>query len=205
MMAVIIDLPICHRSSNLFASIVSTIFLYVIGYEEEKKKPVDYLLSFLDSAQNTVDICIYSLSAQEVIKKLIELHQRGIRIRVISNDISDKPDKLSYAYLMTNKNKNKEKSSMMTLQRKGINVRYFKTGKGYMHNKFAIIDDKILINGSFNWTYYGEKHNYEDMVATNDKQLAKCYADKFAEYWKLLEDPMVAWVPEQTRTRKKSY
>ena len=159
----------------------------------------------LHGAQKTVDICMYSLSAQRVVNKCIDLHRRGVRVRVISNDFSDKNDKLSFAYMLTN-DKLHIKKSMAMFQKSGIEVRYFKMGLGYMHNKFAIIDDKILINGSFNWTEYGLRHNYEDFVMTNDQKLVAYYADQFDDYWRRLDDPMVAWTfPDNHRKRKKSY
>ena len=40
-----------------------------------------------------------------------------------------------------------------------------------MHNKFAIIDGKLLINGSFNWTYQATKKNFENVVVTNNESL----------------------------------
>lgn len=33
-----------------------------------------------------------------------------------------------------------------------------------MHNKFCIIDGKVLINGSYNWTYFAENINFENIT-----------------------------------------
>jgi len=33
-----------------------------------------------------------------------------------------------------------------------------------MHNKYCIIDNEILINGSYNWTYFAETKNYENIT-----------------------------------------
>ena len=33
-----------------------------------------------------------------------------------------------------------------------------------MHNKFCIIDNKVLINGSYNWTYFAENVNFENIT-----------------------------------------
>jgi len=33
-----------------------------------------------------------------------------------------------------------------------------------MHNKYCIIDNEILINGSYNWTYYAETKNEENVI-----------------------------------------
>src|SRR5688572_22572829 len=38
---------------------------------------------------------------------------------------------------------------------------YFGDEDRPMHNKCCIIDKKVLINGSYNWTYYAESRNEE--------------------------------------------
>ncbi len=38
-----------------------------------------------------------------------------------------------------------------------------------MHHKFCIIDNSILYNGSYNWTYYAEKINRENTIRHIDK------------------------------------
>ncbi len=38
-----------------------------------------------------------------------------------------------------------------------------------MHHKFCIIDNEILYNGSYNWTYYAEKINRENTIRHIDK------------------------------------
>lgn len=40
-----------------------------------------------------------------------------------------------------------------------------------MHNKFCIIDNKYLINGSYNWTLKAEKINFENVVLTDNLNL----------------------------------
>jgi hypothetical protein len=37
-----------------------------------------------------------------------------------------------------------------------------------MHNKYCIIDGEILINGSYNWTYFAETKNEENVVIFKD-------------------------------------
>lgn len=43
-------------------------------------------------------------------------------------------------------------SDISLLASKGIPVRTDADKDSHMHNKFAIIDDKFVITGSFNWT-----------------------------------------------------
>jgi len=43
-------------------------------------------------------------------------------------------------------------SDINDLANAGIPVRLDNDVKSHMHHKFCLIDDKIIINGSFNWT-----------------------------------------------------
>lgn len=44
-----------------------------------------------------------------------------------------------------------------------------------MHNKFFLIDDKILGTGSFNWTYNAVNENFENLIITNSRGLIQKY------------------------------
>lgn len=45
---------------------------------------------------------------------------------------------------------------------------YFGNDENPMHNKTCIIDKQVLINGSYNWTYYAESKNEENTIIHND-------------------------------------
>lgn len=53
-----------------------------------------------------------------------------------------------------------------------------------MHNKFAVIDRKVLINGSFNWTFQATKFNQENVTVLENETLAAEYAAEFERLWK---------------------
>ncbi len=57
---------------------------------------------------------------------------------------------------------------------------YFGNNEEFMHHKFCIIDKKTLINGSYNWTYYAEKKNRENVILI--KELTEVIKDFMAEY-----------------------
>lgn len=102
------------------------------------------------------------------------------------NEPRIRTDNMSFAFHLTNELIIKKKA-IKQLEGVGIEIKYFKLPIGYMHNKFAIIDNKLLINGSFNWTKGGLKDNYEDVVITSDSQLVELYSKKFNDFWNLLE------------------
>lgn len=57
---------------------------------------------------------------------------------------------------------------------------YFSDSKNPMHNKFCIIDRKVLINGSYNWTYFAEEKNRENiLVIQNEPKIISEFRDEF--------------------------
>lgn len=64
----------------------------------------------------------------------------------------------------------------------GIPVRH-ETGTGLMHNKFAVVDDSIVLTGSFNWTRSAEGANNENLLKITSPDLAAQYAEEFSELW----------------------
>ncbi|MCX5712662.1 MAG: phospholipase D-like domain-containing protein, partial [Candidatus Omnitrophica bacterium] len=75
-----------------------------------------------------------------------------------------------------------EYSKSRFLIKQGFEVKYY-TGQGLMHNKFAIIDGKVLITGSFNWTPTADYKNEENLLIMSNKGLIKKYAERFEYLW----------------------
>lgn len=49
--------------------------------------------------------------------------------------------------------------------------------------QFCIIDGKLLINGSFNWTYSAASKNEENIVITNHADLVEDFVEHFSKMW----------------------
>jgi hypothetical protein len=56
---------------------------------------------------------------------------------------------------------------------------YFSDIKNLVHHKFCIIDDEVVITGSYNWTYYAENRNWENIVILTDTRIVKGYVNEF--------------------------
>jgi phosphatidylserine/phosphatidylglycerophosphate/cardiolipin synthase-like enzyme len=52
----------------------------------------------------------------------------------------------------------------------------------HMHHKFAIVDARLLINGSFNWTRQAVLYNQENCVITDNLQLVRVVFSDLARY-----------------------
>ncbi len=52
-----------------------------------------------------------------------------------------------------------------------------------MHNEVMIVDAKVLLPGSFNWSNNAQKYNDENLVVVKDSSIANSYEDKFQTIW----------------------
>ena len=57
---------------------------------------------------------------------------------------------------------------------------------GFMHHKFCVIDSKTVITGSYNWTYYAEIRNVENIVITNSAEVVVAYESEFSRLKNIL-------------------
>ena len=68
----------------------------------------------------------------------------------------------------------------------GIQVRQDLTSY-LMHHKFVILDENLLITGSFNWTRQAITGNNENLIVTNQPELLCAYQDEFEKLWTMYD------------------
>ncbi|WP_420641249.1 phospholipase D-like domain-containing protein [Candidatus Leptofilum sp.] len=117
------------------------------------------------SAEVRVDIAAFDLDAEPIVQALIELEARGVEVRVVTDT--------DYASL----------SSINRLRRNGISVREDKRS-AFMHNKFVVIDGRIVWAGSMNFTSNGVYCNNNNIVRINSPRLAANYTTEMDELYK---------------------
>ncbi|GAJ17985.1 unnamed protein product, partial [marine sediment metagenome] len=52
-----------------------------------------------------------------------------------------------------------------------------------MHNKFAVIDNEVVITGSYNWTASAGERNDENLLVIDDDYIVERYQDQFNNLW----------------------
>ena len=67
-------------------------------------------------------------------------------------------------------------------QHHGLPVR-MDSSENHMHHKFAVIDSKVLVNGSFNWTRSATDYNQENILVTDEPKLVSAYLEEFESLW----------------------
>jgi phosphatidylserine/phosphatidylglycerophosphate/cardiolipin synthase-like enzyme len=128
---------------------------------------VDTIISYLDLSQNTLDITMYEAENQEIVDAINAAYDRGVVVRVISDDIGNNAifDNLNVAIPLL----------------KGNTV-------GIMHNKFIIIDrddveNSWVMTGSMNHTIANLGWDFNNVICIQDQSLARAYTLEFNEMW----------------------
>lgn len=124
---------------------------------------------FIDDSIKSLDICVFTITDNRITEKIIAAFNRKIRIRIISDDTKseDRGSDLDY------------------LKSRGVDC-LFDSTPAHMHHKFAISDNKLLLNGSYNWTRSASTENNENIAVTNDISLVKSFHKEFERLWKRL-------------------
>lgn len=78
----------------------------------------------------------------------------------------------------------------------GIQVRHDQES-GYMHHKFAIIDKKVLITGSLNWTTQAIQNNRENVLIVEDKDCVNIFLAEFEKIWEDYNPAKYTFFPKE--------
>ena len=130
------------------------------------------LLKKLKTAKEFCWVCIYCLTNDRISAILWDLFKNGVDVRIITDD----------------ETANNKGSDLVPLAQAGIPIRVDNNRQARMHNKFVVIDDKMLINGSFNFTSSAYKSNNENLVISYEHGLISSFKYEFEKLWNRFEE-----------------
>lgn len=125
------------------------------------------VISEIKKAKKTIDLAAYAFTSKEIAQELISAKINGVHVRVIAD-----------------KKMNSQKYSIVDdLQNYGIETR-LNNKYSIHHNKFMVIDNKVVQTGSFNYTAGAVNRNAENVIIIRgDKKLAGKYGEEFNRLW----------------------
>lgn len=115
-------------------------------------------------AQSQVDVAAFDFDAEPMINALIELENRGVVVRVVTDE------------------DNGSLSSINRLRRNGISV-IEDQRSALMHDKFVVIDGRYVWTGSMNFTTNGVYCNNNNIVRFDSPELAANYTAELSEMY----------------------
>jgi phosphatidylserine/phosphatidylglycerophosphate/cardiolipin synthase-like enzyme len=124
------------------------------------------LIKQMDGAKKSIKVMAYGFTATNLAEALVRAKRRGVDVTLIQDE----------------KSAQNNRETLPILLAAGIEVR--SDGKhAIQHNKVMLIDDDIVITGSYNFTNSAEKRNAENIMIVRSAYAAKRYADNWKIHW----------------------
>ncbi|WP_175843846.1 phospholipase D-like domain-containing protein [Burkholderia contaminans] len=122
----------------------------------------EHIRTELLKARESIRVCVAWINWDKYSTVLLQLAERGVKIELMYN---------------------KDNSNGQILPGPAIDVFPISGigGSALMHNKFCIIDEKVVITGSYNWSKGAVMHFENIVVIENDFRLVKAYLHTFED------------------------
>ncbi|WP_104748896.1 phospholipase D-like domain-containing protein [Helicobacter cetorum] len=132
----------------------------------EQREALNSLISSISNAKESVKIAIYSFTHRDIARTIKSVASKGIKVQIIYDYESNHNNKQSTSGYLA-KYPNIRACLLRGLRAKSKNSYY-----GIMHQKVAIIDNKVVFLGSANWSRNAFENNYEVLLKTDDFDVA---------------------------------
>lgn len=128
------------------------------------------IISLISQAKKSIYFMAYSFTSNELGSAMIEQSKNGINVEGI----------MDQGQVISNSG-----TEFDPFLQAGIKIFLFDKG-GLMHNKVIIIDRKIVITGSYNFSKNAEETNDENVVIIHSDTIAEAYLAEYAKIVSLL-------------------
>lgn len=144
----------------------------------ERREIHDVLKRELKAARKEILVAVYSFTSQELAKALVDASKRGIGVRVLMDADQAQSDLTRPIVDLF------EQGRLSFAEVDAAKAAKSTNNRARFHHKFAVIDDRTVVTGSYNWTVQADEDNFENLVVIRDPSLAKEYRHHFEDVWK---------------------
>jgi phosphatidylserine/phosphatidylglycerophosphate/cardiolipin synthase-like enzyme len=119
------------------------------------------------AATRSVDVAVFHFTSDRLVQALAERRRAGVAVRVLLDRRQADPD------------------LVRRLRSEGLDVRRVspRDEEARFHHKYAVLDAKIVVTGSYNWTVMGDIANHENVVVLRHGPAARSFLEDFEKTW----------------------
>ncbi len=121
------------------------------------------VIAALQSARQSIHFLAYSFTSDDLARPIFERAQAGVTVMGV----------MEAGQAASNSG-----TEFQNFRQAGLDVRKDGNPRN-MHDKVMIIDGQIVVTGSYNFTYYGENRNDENLLIIYNPQIAALYQAEF--------------------------
>lgn len=120
----------------------------------------------IDGAKKAIKVMAYGFTSINLAEALVRAKKRGVDVALIQDE----------------KSSQNNREAIQKLLDAGIEVR--SDGKhAIQHNKVMVIDQDVVITGSYNFTNSAETRNAENIMIVKSEYAARRYLDNWNSHW----------------------
>ncbi len=121
------------------------------------------LIEAIDQAEGSIIIAMYSFTDDELGAAVVRAYKRGVDVRILLDEAQESGT---------------QGREWPKLVAAGIPVS-IEHVVGLMHHAFVVIDTKLTVTGSYNWTASADEDNFENVIFIECPEIAWEYTNEF--------------------------
>ncbi|MBI3856015.1 MAG: hypothetical protein HY293_10030 [Planctomycetes bacterium] len=121
----------------------------------------------LRGAARSIDVAMFHFTSDRLAQALAERRRAGVAVRILLDARQADDD------------------FVRRLRADGLEVRRVvpRGEEARFHQKYAVLDAKIVLTGSYNWTVQGDIANHENVVFLRNEPAARRFQEDFEKTW----------------------
>ena len=136
-----------------------------------------HIVREIEKAQKELLVAVYAFTSDELARAVGQAKKRGVSVQIVLDREFDATNEKSQGKFL-------EEQKIPLKRVSGIKPATREKEAGLMHQKFAVIDRKIVFTGSYNWTRSADNANDENLLWFRDAgPLAEEYRKAFFQLW----------------------
>ena len=118
-------------------------------------------------AARSIDVAMFHFTSDRLVQALAERRRAGVAVRVLLDRAQSVEE------------------FVRRLQAEGIEVRRVvpRGEEARFHQKYAVLDARLVVTGSYNWTVQGDIANHENVVVLRHEAAARAFQENFETTW----------------------
>ena len=137
-------------------------------YFSPRNGVANHLLAWIDSARTSIFFLAFSFTSNDLGEALRQRALDGIQVKGVMDD---------------GQVRSNQGTEFDAFKQAGLPVRLDGNVSGLMHHKVMIIDESVVVTGSYNFTDSAEMRNDENLVILEDRDLAAQYLVEFRKIY----------------------
>ena len=144
---------------------------------EEDLENVD--IPLIKAARSSVDVAMYAFTDRSLAEALVTAAGRGVQVRIYR-------DRGQF------QSEQRRGGSVLAWLSKQPNIRMkVKASHELMHDKAFSVDNRILRDGSANWSRSAARYQDNEITVTDDPREVNAFERKFASMWSRSDNEMI--------------